>query len=153
MYHAPRPLTVCIKVPMDGCEPLHTQATQSGLDSGWKLNVWPGHVRKRTSVFNYSLVILSIKLCKVWYINLQLHGLLMQLMWVSCDCVHWCEYELMNKVCDSKREYARGHFNIFCANFIFLLCVPLVIWGRDSVVKMKPFKTRNILVDSTPTWL
>ena len=38
---------------------------------------------------------------------------------VSCDCVHRCEYEPFNKVCDSKREYARGHFNIFCGNFIF----------------------------------
>ena len=39
------------------------------------------------------------------------------IMWLRAS--HWCEYELLNKVCDSKREYARGHFNIFRANFIF----------------------------------
>ena len=99
--------------------PTLMHATRSNLDSWWELNIRPQHLGKRTSVFIYSLVILSIKLCKVWYINLRLHGLLMHLMWVSCDCVHWCEYEPFNKVCDSKREYARGHFNIFRANFIF----------------------------------
>ena len=51
----------------------------------------------------------------------------------------WCEYELLNKVCDSKREYARGHFNIFAQTYFLFLCVLLVIWGSDNVVKLKPF--------------
>ena len=100
----------------------HTQATQSDLDSWWELNIQPQHLGKRTLVFIYSLVILSIKLCKVCYINLRLHGLLMHfLMWVSCDCVHRCEYERLNEVCVPKRESARGYYNIFRANFILSL--------------------------------
>ena len=101
-------------------QPLHTQATRSDLDSGWELNVRPPHMRKRTSFFNYSSVILSIKWCKVLYINLRLLGLLMHLMWVLCDCMYWCKYEPLNQVCDSKREYARGRFNIFVQTLFFV---------------------------------
>jgi len=50
-----------------------------------------------------------------------LHGSLMHLMWVSCDCVHRCEYERLNEVCVPKRESARGYYNIFRANFILSL--------------------------------
>jgi len=82
-------------------------------------NIQPQHLRRRTLVFAYSTMLLSNSPCKVKHINLSLRGWLLHLMWVSCDCVHWCEYEPLNEVCDSKREYTQGHFNIFSASFIF----------------------------------
>ena len=72
-------------LPVDRSEPLHTQATRSDLASGWELNVRPLNWWERTSVFDYTPILLVTLLSKVLYINL-LHVWLMRLMRVSCDC-------------------------------------------------------------------
>ena len=106
--------------PMNGYQPIHAQTTRSDLDSPREPNNQPQHIRRGTTVFAYSPMVLSEQPCKVWYINLPLRGWLVHLIWVSCDCVHWCKYEPLNEVCVSKREYAWVRFNIFRANFAFL---------------------------------
>jgi hypothetical protein len=72
-------------------QPLHTQATQSDLDSEWALNLRPWHRRKRTWVFNYSLMLGK-------YINLAINA--------SMSVVR----EPSNEVYVSKREFSRGRF-------------------------------------------
>ena len=72
--------------PMDWIQPLHTQATRSDLDSDWELNIRPSNWWERTSVFDYTPVLLSTNMFKVCYINLLLHGWLVHLMRESCGC-------------------------------------------------------------------
>ena len=70
--------------------PPHTQATCSYLGSGWDLNLRPQYWRKRTSVFDYSPILLW-KLGKVSYLNLSLRGWLVQLTCVCAGLWHGCE--------------------------------------------------------------
>ena len=66
-------------VPMDKSVHLHTQAFPRDLVSEWELNVGPSYQWERTSVFDYTPILLVTKRSKVLYINL-LHIWLMCLM-------------------------------------------------------------------------
>ena len=124
--------SACEEQPMDRSKPLHTQATHSDLDSEWALNLWPWHRRKRTWVFNYSLMLLSIKATKVRYINLAIDA--------SMSVVSgWMKFT------SRSGNYHGVNFNIYRANFIFVFMRStnnMGSWQR------RKFNTRNLSLSS-----
>ena len=65
LHYSPANAQCCQMWPMGMIQPLYTQATRSDLGSEWALNPRPCDWWKRTSVFDYTPVLLSTKRGKV----------------------------------------------------------------------------------------
>ena len=124
--------SVCEEQPMDRSKPLHTQATHSDLESDWALNLQPWHHRKRTLVFNYSSILLSIWPTKVRYINLAINA---SMIVVSC----WMKFT------SRSGNYCGVNFNIYRANFIFVFMRSTNNMGSWQLRK---FNTRSLALSS-----